>query len=412
MRGWQSIRPRNGESVSRIFQRAVFFLSVVIFASLGAGFLLGAGGMWGVHAGQQDGAYKQIGIYSDVLRRIQSDYVTDPNMGQVTDGALRGLVESLDADSGYLNPSEYKIYKSQANAGNAETGLFVSKRFGYATVVTVLPGSPADKQHLGDGDIIESIGGSSTRDLSLAVIRMMLKGQPGSTVNFSVVRPRKSDPDKITLTRALLTPPALEATELEGSSILSLKTGALTPQRVDEIAARLKASSGQKIILDLRDSAGTDEQQGIRLANLFIGQGTLATLEGQKYPKQSFNADPTRQIVTAPLAVLINRGTYGAAELTAAAIASSKRGEVIGERSFGEGSLQKTIEMQNGSALILTVAKYAGPNGKLIQNEAVTPTIELTKTARTDEEEEEDAPKTAKVDEARSKAIELLKGKN
>jgi len=410
------IEERNGELVSRIFQRIVFFLSLAIIASLGSGLLLSAGGFWGVRASGQDGAYRQMGIYGEVLRKIQTDYVTDPNMGSVTDGALRGLVDSLDADSGYLNPGEYKIYKEQANSGNAQVGLVVSKRFGYATVVSVEPGSPADKEKLKDGDILESIGGSSSRDLSLAAIRMMLAGKPGTTVTVSVVRPRKSDPDKITMTRVLPAPAALVAQELESGSILSLKAGQLTAQRVDEIAARIKsAPKERKIILDLRDSTGSDEQQGIRLANFFLAQGTIATLEGQKYPKQSYLADPMKQITTAPLAVLINRGTYGPAEITAAAIASNKRGDVIGERSFGEGSVQKTIEMQDGSALLLTIAKYQTPDGKKIQDEAVAPTVELTKNNSKAEEaadDEDAAPKPSKADDAIAKAIELLKAKS
>src|SRR6201998_3098072 len=147
-------------------------------------------------------------VYAEVLKRIQSDYVTEPNIGNVTTGALHGLLESLDADSSYLSAPEYKIYKDRPSSGVAQIGLTVSKRFGYATVVTVTPGSPAEKEHLNDGDVIESIDGQSTRDMSLAVIRLMLEGKPGSTVTLSLVRPRKSDPDKITLTRGIIAEPA------------------------------------------------------------------------------------------------------------------------------------------------------------------------------------------------------------
>ena len=119
------------------------------------------------------------------------------------------------------------------------------------------------------------------------------------------------------------------------------------------------------------------EQEGLRLANFFINQGTLGSLEGQKYPKQTFTADPAKYITGAPLAVLVNRGTYGAAELTAAAIEDAKRGDVVGERTFGEGSVQKTIDLPDGAALMLTVAKYEGPDGKKIQDEAVVPTVQV-----------------------------------
>jgi carboxyl-terminal processing protease len=399
--------------VSRFFQRFVFVLSVAIFAVLGLSYLLGELGLFGVYAGgQQDGAYRQIDVYGGVLRKIQTDYVTAPNINDVTAGALHGLLESLDADSSYLSATEYKIYKDRPAVGATQVGLIVSKRYGYAVIVSALPGSPADKEHLTDGDVIESIGDQSTRELSLAVIRMMLEGKEGSTVTLSVVRPGKADPEKVTLTRAVAADPALVEQQFENSTILYLKPGVLTSARVDEVAAKLKsAGKDRKILLDLRDCSSGEAQQGVRLANFFIKQGVLATLEGQKYPRQSFTADAAKFLTDAPLAVLVNRGTYGAAELTAAAIGDSKRGDVVGERTFGEGSVQKTIDLPDGSALLLTVAKYQTPAGKKIQDDAVTPTVAVGTTSIEDQEEEA-APPPSKTDDILNKALELLKAKN
>lgn len=396
--------------VSRIFQRFVFVLSVAIFAALALGFGLGEFGLFGVHAGgEQDGAYRQMRVYAEVLKKVQTDYVTDPNINDVTTGALHGLLESLDSDSSYLTPTEYKIYKERPTTGVAQVGIVVSKRYGYATVVSVVPGSPADKEHLSDGDVIESIGEQSTRELSPAVIRLMLDGKPGTTLTLSVVRPRKADPDKLTLTRSITTPAGLGEKQYDNSTILYLKPGLLTAARVDEIAAKLSSEGKNlKVVLDLRDSSGDDPQQGLRLANFFLKQGTLATLQGQKYPQQTFTADPAKFVTDAPLAVLINRGTYGAAELTAAAIGDAKRGDVVGERSFGEGSVQKTIELPDGAALVLTVAKFESPSGKKIQDEAVTPTVAVGPAI---EEEDEESP-PAKSDEPLDKALELLEAKN
>jgi len=396
-------------SVSRFFQRFVFVLSVAIFAALGLGFVMGEFGLFGVHAGaDQDGAYRQMRVYAEVLKKVQTDYVTEPNINNVTTGALHGLLESLDSDSSYLTPTEYKIYKDRPTTNVAQVGITVSKRFGYATIVTVLPGSPADHEHLADGDVIESIGDQSTRELSLAVIRLMLEGKPGTTVALSVVRPRKADPDKITLTRFIATPAPLVEQQYENSSILYLKAGQLTASRVDEIGAKIKAAGKtHKVLLDLRDSTGDDSQQGVRLANFFIKQGTLATLQGQKFPTQTFTADPALCITDAPVAVLVNRGTYGAAELAASAIEDLKRGDVVGERTFGEGSVQKTIELPDGAALLLTVAKYQGPDGKKIQDEAVTPTVAVGHPV----EDEDDEAAPTKGDEPLDKALQLLKAK-
>lgn len=396
--------------MSRLFQRLIFVLGAAVFAALGLGFALGEFGWFGVHAGgEQDGAYSQIRVYQQVLRRIQSDYVTEPNMQNVTTGALHGLLESLDADSSYLTPTEYKIFKDRPATGVAQVGLTVSKRFGYATVVNVLPGSPADHEHINDGDVIESIGDQSTRELSLAVIRMLLDGKPGTSVSLTLVRPRKPDPDKLTMIRAIEPAPALGEQQYENASVLYLKPGVITKDRVDEIAAKIKANKGRKIVLDLRDSSGrgVDEEEGLRLANFFIEKGTLAMIEGQTYPKQTFTADPSKFLTNAPLAVLVNRGTYGPAELTAAAIEGAKRGDVVGERTFGEGSVQKTIDLPDGAALMLTVAKYEGPDGKKIQDEAVSPTVQVGKTP--DEEIEDETPD--KDDQPLDKALSILKTK-
>jgi carboxyl-terminal processing protease len=274
-------------------------------------------------------------------------------------------------------------------------------------VVNVLPGSPADS-HLTDGDVIESIGSQSTRELSLAVIRLMLQGKPGTTVVLSVVRPAKPDPDHLTLTRTVAAAPALGTQLYDNSTIVYLKPGVLTSERVDEIAARIKAMPrGGKILLDLRDTAG-DAPQGIRLANFFIKQGTLATLQGQQFATQTFSADPANFLTSAPIAVLVNRGTYGGPELAAAAIGDLKRGDVVGERTFGEGSFQKSIEMPDGADLLLTVAKFQSPSGNKVQDNAVTPNVVV---ASPNDELDTGAP-APKDDDMLNKALDLLKAKS
>ena len=170
----------------------------------------------------QDGAYRQMDVYGEVLQRIQADYVEEPNIDAVTNGALRGLLESLDADSSYLTPADYKTYKAD-KGGKAQVGINVSKRFGYATVVSVVPGSPADKANLNDGDIIEAIGNLDTRDISLAMIQRLLEGAPGSELTIAVIRPRKAEPEKIVMNRVIVSEPPVSDAMYENSSILYLK---------------------------------------------------------------------------------------------------------------------------------------------------------------------------------------------
>jgi carboxyl-terminal processing protease len=373
---------------------------------------------------QQEGAYRQINVYGEVLQHIQSDYVEVPNIPDVTNGALRGLLESLDADSSYLTPADYKAYKDD-KGGKAQVGVNVSKRFGYATVVSVVPGSPADKANLNDGDIIEAIGTQDTRDLSLAMIDLLLTGAPGSELQLAVIRPRRAEPEKITLNRVVVSEPAVAETLYENSSILYLKPMAIDHEHVQQVESRLKAMSKQgdkKVLLDLRDVASGDMPEAVRLANFFLKSGTIATLEGQKFPKQVFTADATKALdPAAPVAVLVNRGTSGPAELVAAAILDNKRGDVVGEKTFGEGSLQKTFELPDGGAVILSIAKYAAPSGKQFEDDAVTPGVLVA--SRSDDLSDVDdstaatkAPGAAKPpvtpDDQLNKALELLKAKS
>ena len=393
----------------RFFQRFVFALSLGLLVVL----IAGEFGLHAVRAGSNDdGAYKQMNVYQQVLKHIQAEYVTVPNIDEVTNGALHGLLETLDADSSYMTPAEYKIYKEHPASADAQVGLTISKRFGWAVVVSVLPGSPAEKEHFIDGDAIDLIDGQSTRELSLAMIKVLLQGKPGTPVTLSVIHQRKADPEKVTLTRVAASVPSLAEQQYESASILYLKPVVLTPARVDEIANRLKSmakNGNKKVLLDLRDVSGGEEAQGELLANLFLKQGTLATLSGQKFPTQTFTADPAKFITDAPLAVLVNRGTAGGAELAAAALADNKRADLVGERTFGEGSVQKTMELPDGAALLLTVATYSSPGGKKFQEDAVTPAVAVVPTPEQEAEEEENGP--GKTDAPLNKALEILKAK-
>jgi carboxyl-terminal processing protease len=304
-------------------------------------------------------------------------------------------------------------------------GINVSKRYGYASVVSVVPGSPADKANISDGDIIEAIGPADTRDISLAMIQLLLEGAPGSELTLSVVRPRKSAPDKIVLTRVMPTLPPVGETMYENSSILYLKPGILDHDHVQQIETKLKSmpkAGNKKILLDLRDVAAGDMTEATRLANFFLKDGTIAMLEGQKVQKQTFTADATKAVnPTAPLVVLVNRGTAGPAELTAAALLDNKRADLVGEKTFGEGAQQKTFELPDGAALILSVAKYESPSGKKLQDEGVTPGVVVAsnsdQAAAVDEDsvgsENQTAPAkpSVTVDEQLSKALALLKNK-
>jgi carboxyl-terminal processing protease len=396
----------------------------VITSSLAILLFTLVGGFVNVRASSNDGAYRQLSVYSEVLSRIRLEYVEEPNIAGVTDGALHGLLESLDANSSYLSAEEYKHYKSMKTGGKADIGATVSKRFGYAAVVAVIPGGPADKAGVENTDIIESIEGKSTHDMSLAEIRSLLSGEIGSTVSVAVVRPRRAEPQKIVITRDVVAIPPV-SDKMLADNVGYIQVDAFPDGKSQEIAAKirdLQKQGAKKIVLDLRNSAGGEESEGVATANLFLDHGTITYLQGQKYPRQAFNADPTKDLTKLPVAVLVNRGTAGPAEIVAAAILENARGDVVGDKTFGDGSVQKLIEMPDNSALILSVAKYYSPSGKAIQDAAVTPNVLVADTAEDDgglpdedeqpatDEKKEVKPKDQQDDQL-NKALEVLKNR-
>jgi carboxyl-terminal processing protease len=383
------------------------------------------GSMGGVHASSNDGSYRQLQVYSEVLSRVQQEYVEEPNIPKVTDGALHGLLESLDSNSSYMSAEAYRAYKAHKTDSKAGIGAVVSKRFGYADVVSVLPGSPAEKAGIEPTDIFESIEGQSTREMSLPEIRNLLAGPPGSNLNVAVVRARKAEPQKVVITREIVSIPAVSDKVIE-DAVGYVKAEALTKGKAQEIASKVKAlehSGAKKILLDLRNCAEGDENEGIATANLFLNHGTITYLQGQKYPREAFNAEPSKAVTSLPLAVLVNKSTSGPAEIVAAAILENARGDVVGDKTFGDGSVQKTIDLPDGGALILSVAKYYSPSGKVIQDTAVTPNVVVADaddgvgvddgdgdgaTAAPDQDEK---PKN-QVDDQLNKALEVLKSRS
>ena len=364
---------------------------VVTIASVAVMGFIVAGSM-GVNASGSEGAYKQLGVFSEVLNRVRADYVEEPNMDAVRDGSLNGLVESLDSSSSYLSPAAYKTYKDRASRNqSAGTGMTLAKRYGFAAVVAVLPGSPADKAGIDSGDVIEAVEGKSTREVSLAEIRSLMTGERGSTVKFTVIHPRKAEPQEVVVTRDDLTWPAATERLLE-SSIGYIKPATFAKGKAQEIAAKIKqaqSAGAKKLVLDLRNNAEGDMTEAVAAANLFLDHGTIASLKGQTVAKEDFAADPSKAVAKLPMVVLVNRGTAGPAEVLAAALLENGRADLVGEKTFGMATVQKLIEVGDGSAIILSVAKYYTPTGKAIQDTSVTPNITVAGTLPSPDRSEE-----------------------
>ena len=355
--------------MNRFARYSILTVSVLIVCWVGIGHVLGRSA--------NDKAYKSLVVYSEVLQKIQQDYVDEPNMHLVTAGALHGLLESLDPESSYLTPREYTEYKEKtSNPATGETGLNLSKRSGYIVVTSVLPDSAAEKAGLHTGDFLESIAGFTTREMSIGQAKNLLSGQPGTAVKVSVIRRGRTEPDELDLVRQKLAPAKLVVEKVDDNT-LAFRFPTLEPGRAEEVRTRLLEAQKQgilRIILDVRDCGRGPASEALDVARLFISSGTLVTLKGQTLPQQVFSADPAKVVWKGPVSVLADISTSGASEVLAAAFANTKRGDVVGERTFGLASEQKLIPMDDGSALILTVANYYNADGKSILEEGVTPT--------------------------------------
>jgi carboxyl-terminal processing protease len=355
--------------MNRTARVGVVVASVVIMCYAGIGHVLGRT--------PDDRAYKSLTVYGEVLQKIQQDYVDEPNMRLVTAGALHGLLESLDSESSYLTPPEYDEYKKKLqNPGTGETGLTLSKRFGYVMVISVLPDSPGTKAAIHSGDIFESISGFTTREMSVGQAQNLLMGPVGSEVKVAVIRRGKATPEDVELQREKLGAAKIITQKAE-ADILVLRLPSLDAGRAEELRGRLTEAEKQgihKVILDLRECGRGPVSEGIAVAKLFVPSGTIATLRGQTVSTQVFSAEPNKVAWKGTLSVLTDATTSGAAEVLAAAIVANHRGDVVGERTFGLASEQKLITMDNGAAMVLTVANYYNPSGKSILEEGVTPT--------------------------------------
>jgi len=391
--------------MSPLARKIVISASLLVLVYVSAGYVLGRS--------SDDKAFRALTAYSEVLQHIQRDYVDDPNLHQVTAGALHGLLDSLDPQSGYMSPLEYTDYKEKSsNETKGAAGLTLTKRFGYIAVISSLPDSPAQRAGLKMGDVIEKIAGFTTGQMAIDQAQVLLTGQPGSTVKLSVIRRGKQEPQDVDIVLVRLAPPKLVEEKVEGDigylRVPEFDAG-MTKQIHDELL-QLEHQGAHKLLLDLRDCSSGDDKEGISTAQLFVPSGTITTLKGQTVSPLVSTADASKVVWKQPVSVLIGNTTAGPAEIVANPIAGNHRGETVGDRSYGVASMQKLIQLDDGSALILTVANYYTPEGKeipvdgVVPTEVVHPVLDDAAAANMDEP----APSSSTSDPVVKKAIEIL----
>ncbi len=353
-----------------------------------------------------------------MLSRIKSDYVEEPDMKSVTLGAVNGLLESIDPYASYLNADQYKQWLKSKDSKKADVGLVLSKKFGYVGIVDAIPGSPAAKAGLATTDVLETINGVATRDMPLAFAELLLKGDVGSTVEVGVLRFRKPEPQKLTLTRAMVEIPPVSSKML-ADNVGYIQAESLEGDDTKEVAAKvadLQKQGAKRLVLDVRHCATGSPTEGIQLANLFLDKGLITYIQGQKQAREDINAKPGEAITHLPLVVIADRGTADGCEVAAAALLDDKRAEVVGERTYGDAAVRRAITMDDGSAVILSVAKYYSPSGKAIQDVGVTPSVPVSEQEAVAVDQDgnplPDEPQKAQEDILLKKAIDVvIKGK-
>ncbi len=333
--------------------------------------------VYGISAAYYDGvagkdeAYRELAVFMEALRRINDDYVEHPNINEVQEGAMRGLMDALDPYSGFLTKEEAEQVASRLESGTADLGLVLSKRSDLFYVVAVRKDGASAGAGVRPGDYIVAVDGKSVEGKSLVVVESFLRGPAGSSVKISIFRGAQEQPSEIELTRQEQDPAPPHSQLLEGKiGLLAISTLSGPPDPIGVKLRTLLSAGADRIILDLRDCADGSVEHGTKLANMFLKEGVIYVrkdMQGETI--QIVRAAADAFVTDLPLVLLVNGSTAGAAEVVAGAIKDAQRGTLVGEKTFGAGSSQEQISLKGGSILILSTSKFFTPSGHAIQQD-------------------------------------------
>jgi carboxyl-terminal processing protease len=326
---------------------------------------------YGKVAAKED-AYKEISVFIDVLNKVEDDYVEVPDMRKLQDGTMQGLMDALDPYSSFLSGERYDAIEKRNETGNAESGMILSKRSDVIYVISCNPGSPAAQAGIRPGDYVVAVNGKQVEGESVLEVSSYLRGAPGTKLSLEIFRSSGSKTLNPELTLQVPSSESLTSSIVDGNIGL-LKIASLKNASTEQIGDQLKVLIGkgaEKIALDLRDCADGSPAAGAALANFFLHDGVIYYSRNQAGEKiDVVEAEPAKFLTDMPLAVLINGSTASAAEIAAGALKDRNRATIVGEKSFGVGSSQKTIRLKSGAVLVLTTAKFCTPGGQVIQDE-------------------------------------------
>jgi carboxyl-terminal processing protease len=324
----------------------------------------------------RDETYPYLRTFQDVVSLVVEHYVEPVDVRQAMRGAMRGLADGLDPDSAYLTADLVRTYEANAALGLGDVGLDVTREY-YLRIVSVRPGSPAAKAGLRTGDYIRAIEERATREISAYEGLRLLHGAVGSRVKLLIIRGNAADPHEVTLTRERTTNPDPTSRMADGSTgyvkVLEFKpdSGARIKQAFDALAK----TGASRYIVDLRSASAGDLDNGIAAARMFVKTGAVLGVKQSKDRQEPVSAQTGDGAITAPVILLVDLGTAGAAEVFAAALDGNERASLIGERTVGRAARQRLVKLPDGSGLLMTSQRYLSPRKVDIHEKGLTPDV-------------------------------------
>ncbi len=318
--------------------------------------------------------------YTKVIQSVEAYYVDEQNISDIIDKSLEGLLTNLDAHSSFMNKKKFKDMKIQTEGEFGGLGITVGIRDGALTVIAPIEGTPADKAGLKSEDIILKINDKSTLNMTIDEAVGVMRGKPGTDIELMIVRKKETKPLKIKITRDIIKIDSVYAKTIEDSDILYVRVTSFDKKVTNDVKEVLLKHKGEMkgLILDLRNNPGGLLNQAVGLTDLFVDEGVIVSQKGrQARENQTYNATSVGTFGNIPMVVLINGGSASASEIVSGALQDHKRAILIGQKSFGKGSVQVILPIGNDEALRLTVARYYLPNGRTIQAKGVEPDIKV-----------------------------------
>ena len=311
---------------------------------------------------------------------IVEEYNVDPiTIEELMDKALEGMMSNLDAHSNYLSQKDYKKLKVQTDGEFGGLGITVGVKDGALTVIAPIEGTPADKAGLKAGDIILKINKESTLSMTIDEAVSIMRGKVGEPINLTIVRKTEAKPLVIKIVRGIITIQSVYAKTI-GKNILYVRVTSFDKKVVEDVAKEIKKKKDftKGIVLDLRNNPGGLLDQAVGLVNLFVDEGDIVSQKGRKESdKQSYKASKNKTLTNVPIVVLVNEGSASASEIVSGALQDHKRAVILGENTFGKGSVQVVLPITKKEAIKLTIARYYLPSGRTIQAIGVKPDIEV-----------------------------------